>query len=91
MKTKWQKRCLKIALLIWLIPLGVWLCGCGSTREIIMPDQTIYTVKARKDDMVTFKKGDIEISVDDRGRPGMIEQALGIMFMSLPDVEVIND
>jgi len=91
MKTKWQKRYLKIALLAWLIPLGIWLCGCSVKREIIMPDQTIYTVKALKDDMVTFKQGNIEISVDGRGRPGMIEQALGIMFMSLPDVEVIND
>jgi len=53
-----------------------------------MPDQTVYTVKAQKDDMVTFKKGDIEIMVDGRGRPGMIEQALGVMFMNLPDVEI---
>jgi len=53
-----------------------------------MPDQTIYTIKAQKDDMVTFKQGDIEIMVDGRGRPGIIEQALGIMFMNLPDVEI---
>lgn len=56
-----------------------------------MPDQTVYTVKARADDMVSFKlskDGDIELSVDGRGRPGMVEQALGIMFMNLPDVEI---
>jgi len=65
-----------------------WLCSCSVTREVIMPDQTIYTIKAQKDDMVTFKQGDIEIMVDGRGRPGIIEQALGIMFMNLPDVEI---
>jgi len=56
-----------------------------------MPDQTVYTVKARKDDMVTFKlskDGTVEMICDGRGRPGMVEQALGIMFMNLPDVEV---
>jgi len=70
------------------IVLCLWLCSCSVTREVIMPDQTIYTIKAQKDDMVTFKKGDIEIMVDGRGRPGMIEQALGVMFMNLPDVEI---
>ena len=74
----------------WLIILGLclFLTACSVTREVIMPDQTVYTVKAQKDDMVTFKKGDIEIIVDGRGRPGMIEQALGVMFMNLPDVEI---
>lgn len=64
---------------------------CTVKREIIMPDQTIYTIKVLKDDMITFKlskDGDIELSVDGRGRPGMVEQALGIMFMNLPDVEI---
>ena len=74
---------------IWIIlGLCVFLTACTIKREIIMPDQTIYTVKAQKDDMVTFKKGDIEIMVDGRGRPGMIEQALGVMFMNMPDVEI---
>lgn len=67
------------------------LSGCTATREIIMPDGVIYTVKAQTNDMITFKTGDIEITVDGRGRPGIIEQALGIMFMNLPDVNVGTD
>jgi len=31
--------------------MTIWLMGCTVKREIIMPDETIYTVKARKDDM----------------------------------------
>ena len=85
MKSRWQKR---ITLGVWLIPLMIWLSGCTVQRQVIMPDKTVYTVKALKDDMVTFKQGDIEIMVDGRGRPGMIEQALGVMFMNLPDVEI---
>lgn len=91
MKTKFQNNCPKIALLVWLILLGIWLMGCTVQRQIIMPDQTVYTVKAQKDDLVSFKlskDGDIEFTVDGRGRPGMIEQALGIMFMNLPQVEL---
>lgn len=65
--------------------------ACSIKREVIMPDKSVYIVKTQKDDLVTFKlskDGDIEMSVDGRGRPGMIEQALGIMFMNLPDVEI---
>jgi len=80
MKTNYQK--IAIIAVVWLF------LGCSVQRQIIMPDQTIYTVKAQKGDLISFKKGDIEIMVDGRGRPGMIEQALGIMFMNLPQVEV---
>ena len=62
--------------------------ACSVTRQVITPDGSIYTVKSRKDDFVTFKKDGVEFIVDGRGRPGMIEQALGIMFMNLPDVVV---
>jgi len=34
MKTKWQKQYLKIVLLAWLIPLGIWLCGCGKSHKL---------------------------------------------------------
>ncbi len=53
-----------------------------------MADETIYTVKARKDDMITFKQRDTEILMDGCGKSGIFEQALGIMFMSLPSVEI---
>ena len=62
--------------------------ACTVTRTVIMPDGSIYVVKSQKDDLVTLKKGDVEFMVDGRGRPGMVEQALGIMFMNLPDVNV---
>jgi len=76
---------------ILLIILSLSFMACSVKREIILPDQTIYTVKAQKDDMITFKlskDGDLEFICDGRGKAGMIEQALGIMFMNLPDVEI---
>ena len=67
------------------------LTGCMATREIIMPDGITYIVKAQMDDMVTFKRDGIEIIVDGRGRPGILEQILGIMFINLPDVSIGAD
>lgn len=74
--------------LVLIIFLALLISGCNVKRHIIMPDDVVYTVDARKDDLVSFEKDGVKITVDGRGRPGMIEQALGIMFMSLPDVSV---
>jgi len=76
---------------IILFLLFTMLTGCMIAREIIMPDGITYIVKARTDDMVTFKKDGTEIIVDGRGRPGILEQILAIMFINLPDVTVGKD
>ena len=78
----------KIATFILILIIGLSLTACSVTRQVIMPDGSTYIMKSQKDDLVTLKKGDVEFTVDGRGRPGMIEQALGIMFMNLPDVNV---
>jgi len=65
------------------------LSGCSYfnvTRTVKLPSGKIYTVNCRKDDLVSFEKDGLKVVVDGRGRPGMIEQAIGIMFMSLPEV-----
>ena len=67
------------------------LSGCTTTRTVTMPDQSVYEIRAEKEDMVTFKKGDTEITVDGRPGPGMIEQLMAIMFMNMPDVEIGTD
>jgi len=77
---------------IFLMIIAICLTSCAmTTRTVTMPDQSVYTVTALKDDMVTCKQGDTEISMDGRGRPGMIEQIMGIMFLNLPDVTVGTD
>ena len=39
-------------------------------------------------DLVSVEKDGLKVMVDGRGRPGRVEQALGIMFMNLPDVNL---
>jgi len=77
---------------ILLIVVGLLLSACLTTSTVTLPSGEVYTVKCKSDAMVQYEETDgkmgIKIIVDNRGRPGMIEQALGIMFMSLPDVEI---
>ena len=67
----------------------VLLSGCSLIKvktTIITPQGDIYTIISKSDALVELQEGENRVVVDNRGRPGMIEQALGIMFMNLPDV-----
>ena len=90
-----RKTYLTIAITCLVIAvISTLFTGCAWTnvaRKVTTPDGLIYTVEARGDDMISFKTPDFEIVIDGRGRPGMIEQALGIMFMNLPDVSIDAD
>jgi len=79
-----------IVTFVLILIISLSLMACSVTRQVTMPDGSIYIVKCQKDDFVTLKKEGVEFMVDGRGRPGMIEQALGLMFMNLPDVTVEN-
>lgn len=79
---------------ITIIILVIFLSGCTwfeVKTTIITPKGDIYTIISKPDAMVELSEGDIRVVVDNRGRPGMVEQALGIMFMNLPDVSVEAD
>lgn len=57
------------------------LCGCASTwgnREsrVVLPSGEVYRVTAQQDGTLAYRNGDVEIKVDNRGRPSMIEQTL---------------
>ncbi len=74
-----------------LIILSIVLSGCTffqTITTVTLPNKKVYTVKSKSDSLVEWTDGKNKITVDLRGRPGMIEQALGIMFMNLPDVTV---
>lgn len=75
-----------------IIPIMlVILSGCSLTRTITTVTTLkgeIYTVSSKSDALVEFHGDGWKLIVDNRGRPGMIEQALGIMFLSLPDVTI---
>ena len=68
----------------------IFLSGCQfwNVKRHAIIDGKIYTIDMLKEDHAKFDDGKVKFEVDGRGRPGMIEQALGIMFLNLPDVTV---
>jgi len=56
------------------------LTGCSTwgNRQsmVILPNGDTYRVYAQYDGAILYRNGDVQISIDNRGRPTMIEQAL---------------
>ena len=63
------------------------LAGCASwgNREstVTLPTGEIYRLDCQQDAQVHFKRGDLDITVDNRGRPGFLEQALGASLLGV--------
>ena len=53
-------------------------CASWGNREskVILPNGDTYRVYAQYDGAILYRNGDVQISIDNRGRPTMIEQAL---------------
>ena len=69
-----------------IIAVTATLAGCATWGErestVRLPSGEIYRVNCQQDGQVHFKKGDLELTVDNRGRPGIMEQALGATLLS---------
>jgi hypothetical protein len=65
-----------------LIILLVLVVGCASVKTTVVgPQGAIYTVQSKKDALVVLKQGDMELTVDNRGKMGIFENLMGIMLM----------
>ncbi len=78
-----------------LILLGlvmIALAGCAGlgqvTTTVTLPNGEIFTVISKSDALVEFQQGDTKGKVDNRGKPGMIEQAIALLLMNMPDVVI---
>jgi len=67
------------------------LCGCVTTTTIKTPSQEEYIVKSKKDALVVLKKGDIEMTVDNRGAPSSLMQILSMLFVRAPEAVDAGD
>ncbi len=59
------------------------LTACANIKTTIkMPDtKKLYEISSKSDALVIIKKDGVEVTVDNRGRPGFFEQLLGAMFL----------
>jgi len=63
--------------MIRILAVVVLLQGCAVKTTITDPEGRVFAVKSQRNAFVTFKQGGADISVDNRGRPGFIEQIIG--------------
>lgn len=60
-----------------VIPMvAMTLAGCATESRVVLPNGDTYTVRSQHDAKVDFQQADIKISVDNRGRAGLIEQVV---------------
>ncbi len=68
-----------------LIIVSMLLMGCsglGNVKStVVWEDGSVVEVNSKSDAIVTAKKGDDEIMVDNRGRPSFIETVLGAFLL----------
>lgn len=70
--------------MIKIILISLLLSGClGNIKsQIIWYDGREINIKSKNDGLVTVKLDGGEITVDNRGRPGFIEQIFGALLIN---------
>lgn len=75
--------------------LCLFMAGCAVTTTIKTDPNGTYTVRSKSDALVVMERSkddDLKITVDNRGRPGLLEQILGIaVTRTTVDVNVGDD
>jgi|GEM_PF-2060952 len=79
-------------LLLLLLLLSSCVGFLNSKATITLPNGQKYVVSSKSDALVELTQKDgTKITVDNRGRPGLFEQLLGVILMRAPDVTIEND
>lgn len=67
---------------ICIISIVLIIGGCASVKTIVTnPRGEVYTVQSKKDALVMMEKDGVKLTVDNRGKPGIFENLMGIMLM----------
>ncbi len=73
-----------------VIILLVLAVGCAAVETTITsPQGDMWIVQSKRDACVTMKKDGVELIVDNKGKLGLFENLMGIIFMKT-DVEIKN-
>jgi len=75
----------------WIIIITLlFTIGCASVKTTITnPQGEVWIVQSKKDALVKLEKEGVKIEVDNRGKLGLFENLLGIIFMKT-DIELKN-
>lgn len=81
---------IKRSIIILFIFTLVGCVGCASVKTTITsPDKEIWVVQSKKDALVKLEKEGTKIEVDNRGKLGLFENLMGIIFMKT-DIDLKN-
>jgi len=76
---------MKLSVLLFMLLLCI---GCAGVKtSVLWHDGQEIVVNSKSDAKVVYKKGDESIEVDNRGRPGFIEQVFGAMLLRTDDLK----
>jgi uncharacterized lipoprotein YmbA len=74
---------------ILLVIVSLLFAGCSTfgAREsiVLLPNGDEYRVTCQSNGKLDYSTEDVQITVDNRGRPGILEQVFGIFALTLPD------
>ena len=65
--------------------------SCATKTTIIMPNEEIYIVKAKHDALVMIKKDDVEMTVNNQGKPSALMQIISMLFIRAPEAVDAGD
>lgn len=87
MKEFWEKHMQPITIISFLIMAFIALIlfsGCSTKTIIYKGDVEVMRFEHSSDAVVTYKDKEVEASVDNRGRPSLIEQLITAPFARQP-------
>jgi hypothetical protein len=64
--------------------------GCTVKTQIIEPDGSIYVIKSKSDSLVSVKSNDVDIIVDNRGKPNIFQSLLEFIFFKSSEITQIK-
>ena len=68
--------------------VSIMFIGCATTSTSVQwYDGNNITIKSSSDARVVYTKGNETVEVDNRGRPGFIEQVFGAILLKSEDLK----
>lgn len=67
--------------IIFLLMLLMLLSGCTAHTLITDREGAQFEIESQKDAVVTFKTQDVEVTVDNRGKPSTLDEMIKLYFM----------
>lgn len=73
----------------FLIVTIILTVGCSAKMTITDPDGRIWKIVSKKNALVKYKDPNVDITVDNRGKLGVVESVFGVLMLKT-DINLSN-